>query len=731
METNSVDGSPAPGPAEQADPVEQEVAVEQVIDPRLLVPETSNDDAHSTGAQQTRQIQGSVPIEREIFAWERRLLAKQISASQKSRISSRYLVKSYRPFLNSAIEEVAGIDLPKFLHPERVIFQLGASRWARKELDAFFRALDRKGRYAIKDIAIAVGSKSEVEVQSFLLRLREASDQMRYCHWQRTVNHMKEIPAAAEVSRECCEALEGAADALAWEWEKTEILMEKSKHGENWLLDRKMAAKLNRAYEREERGRQGLQEKSPELASDEDEEGDLVAHFDSNAESHGESDSETGIEDLESQLSANNEVQPDGGADIEGEEMASTVAQQSKEEEDQERAALEHWPAARLFNAPIWLDLCDDLFMRQVPFDGPYALGTCPDWKILALKGQEPSIYHTAFSDFYDLVVSITRRLVQASINQAVSRHRAFDYGKVIRGKPTVSAPLIEQWDVDAAMELLNMPRDRKKFFAGTARKCGLQVSRDSNGTVDYFTLEQTKVERVALKKVIAAQLSDDSSEDQDDLDDDLPNDEHQRSPDPNESSVKKKGSRKRQDVEIEESCLADFNTESWDDTQDRKEERRLWKILGLAPPPEIENGVSTSSGSVHAIRNTRPAVVDRDYGEWADQTDYRPEWETYGNHHIQQTDFLVTGFRRELRRAKRRKTEMDAKKAKAEEDRQHAEQHDQAGNGEGPVNVVDEMEEQGNWNHRADDEETYEIDDSPYIDEEGLEDEEELYADE
>ena len=87
--------------------------------------------------------------------------------------------------------------------------QLGISRWTAKEKAIFFNALDRKGRSDIIGIATVIGSKSEAEVSAYLNLLE---DTLREIYLNGDTEGwllpLEDMPAAYEISQECCEALE-------------------------------------------------------------------------------------------------------------------------------------------------------------------------------------------------------------------------------------------------------------------------------------------------------------------------------------------------------------------------------------------------------------------------------------------------------------------------------------------------------------------------------------------
>ena len=83
-----------------------------------------------------------------------------------------------------------------------------------------------------------------------------------------------------------------------------------------------------------------------------------------------------------------------------------------------------------------------------------------------------PAMFRSAFEDFHDTAVNLTRRLVQASLFQATSRLRA---KQDRRPKEIVTVG-----DVRVAVDLLRVGLDWNKYWATAARRCNVEVYTDS-----------------------------------------------------------------------------------------------------------------------------------------------------------------------------------------------------------------------------------------------------------
>jgi RNA polymerase I-specific transcription initiation factor RRN5 len=192
------------------------------------------------------------------------------------------------------------------------------------------------------------------------------------------------LPAALEISQDCCDVLEQAADALDMRQQRFEISAEKEKWQGLWLLTQ------------------------------------------------------------------------DVGVWVE-EHM-------NKTEESQEEV-VEVIPEAELLKLKTWLELSERIFMNPGP------PREHENWRSFAPEGGEtPSIRYTAFADFHTLAVSITQRLVQATLFFAMSRQRSTD-SKIFGSKPLVTAK-----DVRAAIKVLGMKPDSKEIWRGVGRRCGLHI---------------------------------------------------------------------------------------------------------------------------------------------------------------------------------------------------------------------------------------------------------------
>ena len=122
--------------------------------------------------------------------------------------------------------------------PELETSQAGLSIWTAEEKEMLYEALSRLGRDDIPGIAARLlGSKSELEVRDYL-HLLHADAERRRSELRAPLHRplLSDFPAAAEISKACCDALEETADAIARREDNQAARDEGRKWGSHWLL---------------------------------------------------------------------------------------------------------------------------------------------------------------------------------------------------------------------------------------------------------------------------------------------------------------------------------------------------------------------------------------------------------------------------------------------------------------------------------------------------------------
>ena len=171
--------------------------------------------------------------------------------SKQSKLDKRRKMNSdsqYRELLN---EQIGDVNNPKseWIEPKvgrgvwkaRRKMQVGASIWRPSEKNRLFIALEKVGKHDLKALSEFIGTKSQAEVQEYIQvfegEMEKRGKSGRISSWK---IHEVDIPAAAEISVECEQILEEAADALADKEERNQRKKEITKWGADaWLLSAK------------------------------------------------------------------------------------------------------------------------------------------------------------------------------------------------------------------------------------------------------------------------------------------------------------------------------------------------------------------------------------------------------------------------------------------------------------------------------------------------------------
>lgn len=283
--------------------------------------------------------------------------------------------RAYLDLLNEDIMHAASQYIPLSAHhqdDERIalpISQIGMTVWSAMEKERFFEALGRLGRDDAPGIARRVRTKGEMEVRQYMKLLQDSIAQRQQFD-ELPPLALADFPAAAELSHECCHALEQAADNLAARQDHFEATVEQGKHGTRWLITQDTCRDMTEA----------TTEDDP-------------------------------------------------------------------------------WKTSTMFNVPKWLMLSERFFMNTSSEEG--------NWQ--SVNGDTPSIWLTTLNDFRSLALTLTRRLVAASLYTANSRLRAE------RGvRPDVEESVRDK-DVHAAALSLGLPTQKPPLMK-SIRDLGLYV---------------------------------------------------------------------------------------------------------------------------------------------------------------------------------------------------------------------------------------------------------------
>ncbi|PLB42689.1 uncharacterized protein BDW47DRAFT_114780 [Aspergillus candidus] len=123
--------------------------------------------------------------------------------------------------------------------------QNGIVIWTPQEKQVFYNWLHRKGRNGVAEIASAIGSKSELEVQEFLRLLHRGLERQHLRDRHTRTIILGDVPAAADVGRKCCSALDQYAELLALEEQQTEDDVGRARNHDLWIIDRDNAQEVD------------------------------------------------------------------------------------------------------------------------------------------------------------------------------------------------------------------------------------------------------------------------------------------------------------------------------------------------------------------------------------------------------------------------------------------------------------------------------------------------------
>lgn len=277
--------------------------------------------------------------------------------------------------------------------------QSGASIWTASEKEVFFLALDRLGKDNLLGLAAAVGSKSILEIRQYLLLLQDAA----FSRAGKRDIFLKDVPAASEVSVICDRHMDTARDTLASMQEHFEAIQEQGRYGEKWLITAELADEIEVA----------AKDSRPSVPIKSGDDSDPL--------------------------------------------------------EENDSPLLQEIPEARLLIPRSFLELSRNVFMNPSP-------GCSYPWShwqdLTSDSAAEPCMYRTAFRDFHALVLSITKRIMQTTLIQATSRIRSQGW------RTTKGVKLyVRSRDVETALELLGMQKSKRRYWRDVPRRCRLRVT--------------------------------------------------------------------------------------------------------------------------------------------------------------------------------------------------------------------------------------------------------------
>ncbi|KAL8654222.1 MAG: hypothetical protein Q9210_001631 [Variospora velana] len=528
----------------------EDVETTSVAGSRSESPRTDEDDAFSLqsvdlpfsagGSPSSLSSSSSLPSRSKC---RKRKRNADSTVDDQDRGWKRSYKSGYHRLLNQTIKDLA-LDPLWSGRSDLRSGQVGISRWSPLEKDYLFRGLVRYGRENSPAIATLIGTKSELEVYVYLQLLQETSSKLHTYGDRQSLMGPADVPAAIEVSAECCAVLEQTADSLASMQQRSEEHQERKTHAALWRLDQNAAKWVNG---RLSKGEEGLIE------------------------------------------------------------------------------VRERLPAATMLDLGHFLELSEKLFMNSVE--------PSSNFRTFVSRSEKPSILHSAFSDLYTVMLSITKRIVQSALFFAMSR---------LRTKHSLSYShkrAVKTVDVLTAVKVLGMEENAKEIWVKLPRRCKLSIHDHTSRTGYEGTLSYQEVEHIlgrpatteanlagesqselASSEPLEASLSDTNIS--------LATSSSQNktaSPGlvPSHSNATSDSSPAARDSDQE----TDEYLEAVDQEANRGEELRLWKMLKKEPPPDLRNRDSWLNPE-----NLEPSrQYKHDLDDWRRWTHFQPEWETYG----------------------------------------------------------------------------------------------------
>lgn len=570
----------------------------------------------------TRSSKAKAPSAKHIHVKREASRELSVASEQSSKVArvkasiakpKNATLRAYRDLLNSEIAEASG----QVSHVKAEALppsQIGASFWTSQEKDKFFEALSCRGSGDLPCLSAAIGTKSQFEVKAYILLLQEAVRELNVAGRAREKFELADAPVAAEISEECLEVEESIAAELDRRVQEQEEAKEQERWGEeNWLIDEDVAAEI-------------------EIESGTGNEKAIKT----------EDNEDDGLVDAETPQSRSND-----------------------EENDSNSTSLS---ADQLLNSSNFLQLSQSLFMNSKDPD--------LDWRTVAEDDDTnlpPSMRRTAFEDFYNLAVSLTRRLVQASIFQALSRLRSSSDPRLVAG--------VNRHDVHAAREIAGPKTEGQAYWTNAIRRCGIEVYRESRrfkvndgrkGTKVGYRLTRDELEEAlgvksrdkgADASVRADASNSDDEDDEDDADE----------PDSDAYTVASSsddGSSDHSDEEHEEETISRGRTKSPLENRKRplspssfdRAERKYLEALDRCNSTQEENGLRSAFGmeALPKLRSSKTtfhykrSVAENRPLDWRETMQYEAPWEQLQGY-PRMSDFEQMGVKGERRRKRRR----------------------------------------------------------------------------
>lgn len=338
---------------------------------------------------------------------------------------------------------------------------------------------------------------------------------------------------------------------------------------------------------------------------------------------------------------------------------AEWVNQRMSEGDDGLNEVRDRLPAAEVLNLDSFLDLSAKCFMNSSEPDS--------NFRSFVSRFEKPSMIHAAFSDVYSVVLSITKRIIQSSLFFAMSRLRATSSSSYSHSKA------VKQADVLAALDVLAMKRNARAFWVELPRRCKLGIHNGTSKTGYEGAMDYDEVERILGRTPTSdADLVGESQKEDSDSDSNQASSsdavtdsaspsalDRVESPDliPSHGSATTSSLLSAEDFDHTSEAYLEYV----DQRASRKEEFRLWEMLGKEPLSLAQRETTSRPKHPGPYRQSKD-----DLDDWRGWTEIRPEWEAYDPENL---DHDFTENRRQMRMK-------SAKLARADMRKRHAGLH-------------------------------------------------------
>lgn len=157
------------------------------------------------------------------------------TAHRVKRARAAYTNAYAHEYNQTVLEAVSGPRVPAWPYSDES--QVGNVHWSSTEKERLFLALERFSSTNVSAVSAAVASKSELEVCDYLQLLERGAIEHELTQRRADMRIRSiDIPAAAEINPEMCDALEQVADALCYLTKEDDSREEKARYPDDWLM---------------------------------------------------------------------------------------------------------------------------------------------------------------------------------------------------------------------------------------------------------------------------------------------------------------------------------------------------------------------------------------------------------------------------------------------------------------------------------------------------------------